>query len=145
LCGYSRSLLERGIILTGTECNGIGLWLVGVKLVVVIEQGVRVVGGTANIVGFLVWLQQIISLAGDCVNRNEMQRVGFAVSGVKVGLMEQGVRVAGGTANIVSFVVWLKQIVIIAGECVNRNGMKWVGVVVSRVKWGDGTGFEGSR
>jgi hypothetical protein len=44
--------------------------------------------------------------------------------------MELGVRVAGGTANIVCFVVWLQQIVIIAGDWVNRNGMEKVGVVV---------------
>jgi hypothetical protein len=42
--------------------------------------------------------------------------------------------------------VWLKQIVIIAGECGDRNGMEMVGDVISGGKMRvDGTGCEGSR
>jgi hypothetical protein len=45
------------------------------------------------------------------------------VSGGLVRVMELGVRVAGDTANIVCIVVWLQQIVIVAGDCVNWNGI----------------------
>jgi hypothetical protein len=71
---------------------------------------------------FFVWLQQIVTIAGYCVDRNGMERVGVSRGKVLV-MMEQGVRVVGGTANIVCFVAWLQQIVIIAGDCVNRNGI----------------------
>jgi hypothetical protein len=57
--------------------------------------------------------------------------------------MEQGVRVAYGTGNIVCFVVWLQQIVIIAGDWVNWNEIARVQVVDSKGKvsafiWGGG-------
>jgi hypothetical protein len=100
----------------------VGFAVSGVK-VGLMEQGVRVVGGIANIVCYVVWLQRITIIAGDWVNRNGMERFGVVVDTGKVGVMEQGVTVAGGTANIVCFVVWLEQIVTIAGDCVNQNGM----------------------
>jgi hypothetical protein len=53
-----------------------------------------------------------------------------------VGVMEQGVRAAGDIANIVCFGVWLQQIILIAGKCVNRNGMETFGLLVSGVKCG---------
>jgi hypothetical protein len=49
LCGYSRSLLKREIVLIGTEWKGLELWLVGIQCGVM-ELGVRVAVGTANIV-----------------------------------------------------------------------------------------------
>jgi hypothetical protein len=82
---------------------------------------VRVVGGTAGILCFVVWLQQTVIIAGYCVNRNGMERVGVVVSGSKLGVMELGVRVAGGTTGIAT------------GQLVT---IKW---------WGDGIGCEGSR
>jgi hypothetical protein len=75
-------------VLIGTEWKGLDLLLVGVKWGVVMEQGVRVVGGTAGIVCFVVWLQQIVIIAGYCVNRNGMGRVGVVVSKGEVGVME---------------------------------------------------------
>jgi hypothetical protein len=50
---------------------------------------------------FFVLLQQIVLITGDCVNRNGKEGVGFAVSRLKSGVMELGMRVAGDTANIV--------------------------------------------
>jgi hypothetical protein len=51
---------------------------------------------------FIEWLQQILLIAADCINRNGMERIEVVDSGGKVegGLMEQDVRVAGGTADI---------------------------------------------
>jgi hypothetical protein len=73
-----------------------------------------------------VWLQQIVIIAGDCVNRNGTEMVVVVVSGCKVGVMKQGVRVAGGTADIVCFVMWLQEIVLKAGDCVTRT--EWEGL-----------------
>jgi hypothetical protein len=48
----------------------------------------------------------------------------------------------------VCFIEWLQQIVLIATDCIDRNGMERIEVVVSRgkVRGGAvGTGCEGSR
>jgi hypothetical protein len=112
-----------------------GVVVIRVLCLGVMELFVRVVGDTANIVCFVVWLQQIVLIAGDCVNRIGMERFGVVVIRVLcLGVMEQGVRVAGNTANIVCFGFWIQQIVLIAGDCVNRNGMERVEVVASNGK-----------
>jgi hypothetical protein len=44
------------------------------------------------------------------------------------------------------FCLWLQEIILIAGDCVNRNGMERFGVVIISGKvGGEGTGCECSR
>jgi hypothetical protein len=51
---------------------------------------------------FIEWLQQIVLIAGNCIDRNGMERIEVVVSRVKWRgvLMEHDVRVAGDTADI---------------------------------------------
>jgi hypothetical protein len=52
---------------------------------------------------FIEWLQQIVLIAADCIDRNGMERIEGVDSSGKVGgggVMEQDVRVAGDTADI---------------------------------------------